>query len=147
MNEDGRNEVAAAAQRTADRIEMAAWVDGLAQWDTFGTYTFRYTCRAWSAQKAFERFMAKTQPGVPVFYAIEHNPSHNEGTHVHALLATSGGLWRRGMWEKWMKQYGYARIEPVGNIGGVTGYCSKYCTKGAAWWNALNCVQGAMRAA
>lgn len=134
----------AALQRTLESIEMATWVHGLAHWDTFATLTFRYQCRDWSAQKAFERFVERQQPGVPVFYALEFNPGDNLGTHVHALLATSGGLYRRAMWSEWFQRYGRARIEPVAKIGGVTGYCSKYCTKSRVWWNVLNCQQSAI---
>ena len=125
----------------------ADWVQGLAPWDTYFTNTFRWAVSEDSARRIFERWIAKKQPRVPVFYGIDPNPSGDGGHHVHALLAATGGCYRRQAWADWYqdgKGYGTARIVPVESIGGVSGYIAKYPLSGARWWNVLNCQQGAL---
>lgn len=145
-------------QARADEFVMADWVSHLASWDTYLTLTFRpgrrlvgarhfhwvdtVTCEA-GAQKSYERWWKKLQPGVPTIYGIDPNPSGDGGHHVHALAATSGGMYRRDAWEDWQKYFGNSRILPISTIGGVSGYIAKYPLTGARWWNVLNCRQPA----
>jgi hypothetical protein len=149
----------------AKEMGLACWVAALAPWDTYFTNTFRsgrrmigggtrhpgrnpvrwidtHVCEA-GAQKSFEHYWKKIQPGVPCIYGIDPNPSGDGGHHVHALAATSGGLYRKDAWEKWQELFGNARIVPVESIGGVSGYIAKYPLTGARWWNVMNCRQPA----
>jgi hypothetical protein len=121
-----------------------AWVQTLASWDTVISGTFRWVSSEDSVRRCSERWFHRQQPGVPVFYGIDPNPSGDGGHHLHGILATSGGMYRKDAWADWWKRYGVNRIEPILNIGGVSGYCAKYPLTGARWWNVLNCVQQAL---
>jgi len=126
-------------ETVAREMEHAEWVQGLASWDIFFTGTFRWTCSEASAQRIFERWVGKVQPGVPTLYGLDPNPSGDGGHHVHGLLASSDA-YRKALWEDWFNRYGRARLEPIANIGGVSGYVAKYPLTGARWWNVLNCT-------
>lgn len=147
------------ASRVAAEMEMTEWVKQLATWDTYGTNTFRtgrrligppfrwvdtVTCEA-GAQKSFEHWWKRLQPGVPSIYGIDPNPSGDGGHHVHWLAATSGGMYRKEAWADWQDLFGNSRIVPIILIGGVSGYIAKYPLSGARWWNVLNCRQPAFR--
>ena len=120
----------------------ADWVKSLAPWDTYFTNTFRWPASVDSARRLWERWIKKYQPGVPVFYGIDPNPSGDGGHHVHSLLASGGGCYRKEAWDLWWHRYGVNRVVPVTSIeGGLSGYCAKYPLSGSRWWNVLNCVQ------
>jgi hypothetical protein len=123
---------------------MATWVALLAPWDSYFTNTFRWPASEDSTRRLWTRWIAKQQPGVPVIYGIDPNPSGDGGHHVHALLASSGGLYRKDAWTDWFSHYGVARIVPVDSIGGVSGYIAKYPLTGARHWDVFNCGQLAL---
>lgn len=135
----GRNE-----EVIAREWEYAEWVKDLAPWDTYFTNTFRWPASEDSARRLWERWIRRQQPGVPVFYGIDPNPSGDGGHHVHALIASSGGCYRKDAWSDWWKRYGTNRVVPVESIGGVSGYIAKYPLSGSRWWNVINCTQGAL---
>lgn len=113
---------------------MADWVYQLAPWRVIAHHTFAWEASIWSAQKSYERFMAKNLRSVSYFYACEQNPGR-PGFHVHALWADCEGVQRSEIWNRWMDLYGRNRIEPVRGREDVASYCSKYVTKEGAWWN------------
>jgi hypothetical protein len=117
-----------------EQQEMASWVAGLAPWSVIAHHTFVWEASIWSAQKSFEKFMARDCRDVSYFYAIEENPSR-DGHHVHALWSNCEGVQRSRVWERWKERYGRNRIEPVRSVMDVTSYCAKYVTKEGAWWN------------
>jgi hypothetical protein len=127
----------------AAELEMVAWIQALSTWDTFFTNTFAWPASEDSCRRIWERWIRSFQPGVPVFYGIDPNPSGDGGHHVHALLASSGGIYRSQAWDSWYQRYGVNRVEPIAAIGGVSGYVAKYPIGGARWWNVLNCRQQA----
>jgi len=116
------------------QAEMARWVHQLAAWKVIAHHTFEWEASVWSAQKSYERFMAKSCREVSHFYALEQNPGR-PGFHVHALWADCEAVQRSGIWQRWQTLYGRNRIEPVRGITDVARYCSKYVTKEGAWWN------------
>jgi len=116
------------------RQEMFLWVNGLAPWKVIAHHTFVWEASIWSAQKSYERFMAKRCADVSYFYALEENPSR-DGHHVHALWADCEGVQRSEIFARWKESYGRNRIEPVRSRQDVAAYCSKYVTKERAWWN------------
>lgn len=113
---------------------MADWLDSLARWEVFATLTFRWEASSWSAQRAYEKFMARHCPDVSYFYALEENPSR-DGHHVHAIWHGTLGLHRKKAWKSWFTRYGRARIEPVRGKESVQSYCAKYVCKERVWWN------------
>ena len=118
--------------------QMTQYVHGLAPWTVFAHHTFSWEASVWSAQKSYERFMAKACPEVSYFYALEQNPGRS-GFHAHALWADCEAVQRTKVWERWFATYGRNRIEPVaspveGRLG-VARYCAKYVSKEGAWWN------------
>lgn len=121
-------------QRAVDNLQMADWVNWLAPWQVISHLTFSWECSLDSGRRCYEKFMRKHLPQVSYFYALEQNPSR-DGFHVHALWADAGSVFRKEAWSAWFKTYGRARIEPVRSHEDVSGYCSKYVTKGSAWWN------------
>jgi hypothetical protein len=135
----GRNEDVIAYE-----MEHAEFVASLASWDVYLTGTYRWPASEDSVRRTSERWFNRQQPGVPVFYGIDPNPSGDGGHHVHSLLATSGGMYRRDAWADWWARYGTARILPLTSIGGVSGYLAKYPMTGSRWWNLLNCHQSAL---
>ena len=138
----GRN-----VERIAYEMEHADWVASLATWDTYITGTFHWPASEASAQRCSEKWFKRMQPGVPVFYGIDPNPSAiadpnvQGGCHMHGLMATSGGMYRKDAWADWKERYGVNRIVPVTEIGGVSGYLAKYPLTGSRWWNVLNCTK------
>ena len=118
----------------SDKLQMAVWVDGLAPWSVIAHHTFVWEASIWSAQKSYERFMAKSLGDVSYFYAIEENPSR-DGHHVHALWADCEGVQRSEIFARWKATYGRNRIEPVRCVENVASYCAKYVMKERAWWN------------
>ena len=121
-------------QGTVDALQRAAWVNALAPWRIIAHLTFSWEASFDSGRRVYEKFMARKLPHVSYFYALEQNPSR-DGCHVHALWADCGGVYRKEVWADWFQRYGRCRVEPVRNYEDVCGYCSKYCTKEAAWWN------------
>jgi len=122
------------AMAVAEKLELAGWVSSLAPWRVIAHHTFVWEASIWSAQKSFEKFMARELRDVSYFYAIEENPSR-DGHHVHALWADCEAVQRSRIWERWKERYGRNRIEPVRSVMDVTSYCAKYVTKEGAWWN------------
>jgi hypothetical protein len=118
----------------SQKLEMSAWVSGLAHWQVIAHHTFVWEASIWSAQKSYEKFMKRECKDVSYFYACEENPSR-DGHHVHALWADSTGVHRSHIWERWKERFGRNRIEPVKSRDDVVSYCSKYVTKEGAWWN------------
>ncbi len=116
------------------KLEMSCWVNALANWQVIAHHTFSWEASIWSAQKSFEKFMAREVRDVSYFYAVEENPSR-DGHHVHALWAECEGVHRSRIWERWKERFGRNRIEPVNSINDVSAYCAKYVTKKGAWWN------------
>lgn len=121
-------------QTDLQREELFQWVHALAPWKVIAHHTFAWEASIWSAQKSYERFMAKRCGEVSYFYAIEQNPSR-DGHHVHALWADCEGVQRSEIFGRWKETYGRNRIEPVRSSVDVASYCSKYVTKEGAWWN------------
>jgi len=135
-----------AALKFEGKCEIVRWLEELAPWDVYFTGTFKWprVSQDWAA-KVTESFMARFQPRVPVFYAVERNPGLcDQGNHVHAILATTKGCYRKQMWHGWFSRFGVARVLPITAVGGVAGYCAKYVLKRPVWWNVLNGVQGAL---
>ena len=118
----------------SEKLQMAEWVSGLAPWSVIAHHTFVWEASIWSAQKSFERFMARDCRDVSYFYAIEENPGR-DGHHVHALWSNCEGVQRSRVWERWKERYGRNRIEPVRSVMDVASYSAKYVTKEGAWWN------------
>jgi hypothetical protein len=135
----GRN-----VDQVAYEMEVATWVTSLAPWDVYFTNTFRWPASEDSARRLWERWIRCQQPGVPCFYGIDPNPSGDGGHHIHALLASTGGVYRKDVWRAWYVRYGVSRVVPIETIGGVSGYIAKYPQTGARHWMPLNCTQGAL---
>jgi len=132
------------------RLATVAWVQSLAPWEVFATYTWRlkipYDNRPWmprrdatgvniwQAQRAMEQFHRKRElRGVSFFTAIEKNPG-TDGFHVHEMWADCGGVRRSDIWAQWFEAHGRNRIEPIRSTTQVEGYCAKYVTKFDCWW-------------
>jgi hypothetical protein len=96
-----------------------------------------------SARRSFVTWWDLLQPDVPVVFGIDPDPSgFRPGSHhIHGIMATSGGLFRRPAFLDWLARFGRNRIEPIFNIGGVSGYVAKYPLTGARHWEIRNCVQ------
>ena len=121
-------------RRNVAVLEMSGWVHNLADWKVISHLTFAWEARLDSAQRCYEKFMARHLPDVSYFYALERNPAR-DGYHVHALWADTIGVYRRSAWQKWFERFGRARIEPVRDRNDVSDYCSKYVSKERSWWN------------
>jgi len=121
-------------QLAIDKLERVGWIQGLAPWQVMATFTFRWEAGIYSAQRCFEKTMARRLPGVSYVEAIEKNPGR-DGYHVHSLWADCATVYRKEEWAHWHGKYGRAVIEPVRSPGDVSGYASKYLTKDDAWFN------------
>lgn len=71
---------------------------------------------------------------VGIFVAAE---THLSGSyHFHGLLQWGPLRPRRTqVWETLFRTYGRSQVQEIADIGGVTGYVSKYITKSPAWWD------------
>lgn len=134
-------------QRVRDAFQMGTWINSLAPWQVFATFTWRDKVFLYrdgspkacgvsldSARRGYESFMAKQLPYVSYFYAIEPNPSR-DGHHVHAIWADCLTVRRKAIFEEWLKKNGRNRIEPVRGLGSVVDYAAKYLTIANVWWN------------
>jgi hypothetical protein len=130
----GEDECLRKLQLALDKLQRAAWIQKLADWQVMGTFTFRWNASIWSAQRCFEKTMARRLPGVSYVEAIEANPSR-DGYHVHSLWADCASVRRKDEWKNWFHRYGMARIEPVRVAGDAAGYASKYLCKADAWFH------------
>lgn len=122
------------AQAKWDELQISDWVNILAPWQVISHLTFAWQASFDSGRRVYEKFMRKHLPGVSYFYALEQNPSR-DGCHVHALWASGGTIFRKGVWGEWKGVYGRARIEPVRGHQDVSQYCAKYVTKERSWFN------------
>lgn len=115
-------------------LHMGAFVERLAVWKVFGTFTFRWCATVDSAKRCFERFLrARLPSSVSAFWVVEVHPG-GHGAHVHALFDRTD--WpRKEMWEAWFKRYGRARIEPLRSFRGREYCASKYVCKDTSWWS------------
>jgi hypothetical protein len=135
-------------QLQRDKLQRVEWLRDLAPWKVMATFTFRWSAGLYSAQRCFEKTMARRLPGVSYVEALEANPGR-DGYHVHSLWADCESVFRRNEWANWLKRYGRARIEPVRNASDVSGYASKYLLKDDAWfnvklqWHRLQAIKGA----
>jgi len=121
-------------QLALDKMQRAQWIQQLADWQVMATFTFRWRASIWSAQRCFEKMMARRLPGVSYVEAIEAHPG-GHGYHVHALWADCAQVNREREFWNWLDRYGRARIEPVKVPGDAAGYASKYLCKDDAWFN------------
>ena len=124
------------------RALQEAWVALLRQWpwEWFGTLTFRDPVHPEAAAKRFDAFAArlnralygprwyKHHVGIQWVRALEYQ--RRGVIHFHAVIAGVAGQ-RRSHWVKvWNDLAGYARIEPIRNMGAVLRYLSKYVRRG-----------------
>ena len=116
-----------------DRVQLKAYVLGLAPWKIFGTFTFSRPRDEFDAQRRYQAFMDRTCPRVSHFYAVERNPS-SAGHHIHAVWANCDDIVRRDVWRQWFHQNGRNRIEPIKEQLGAAFYCAKYLIKGSVLW-------------
>lgn len=83
-------------------------------------------------------------PGTMGFLAGEE---HKTGyLHLHGLIRPRGmydskdevaGRWfSEEAWQRLYKRFGRSQVDPINSIGGVIGYCTKYCGKHLTdyWW-------------
>lgn len=114
-------------------------------WDSFATITFMRKERY--PEHAIQKSMAHLVSFFPYGFigAEEH---YLGGWHCHALLST--GITQKGHYATPeahieaidnlcyldLNQVGkFRRVAPISNLGGVTGYITKYITKELAGWN------------
>lgn len=121
-----------------DRQNVVDFIHELCPWQIFFTGTFKGEFSEAATQRAFERFMEESYPGVSYFYVIESNPSRC-GHHVHALMHSGETIWRNEMNQTWDKRFGFNKVEKIRSVADVEDYCTKhvmtYLAKGGGWWN------------
>jgi hypothetical protein len=146
-----------AQRKTLQKEIVVSWVQGLARWDAWATFTFQtqealdghlWLPSADLAERIFLGWHKRLQRGRGAFYVVEQHPG-GHGPHLHALLA-SQGAWRRSLWLSWFNRWGRARVESIHRKGGVAGYCAKHLlgyemtkqfNRGIPW-GVLNCNRG-----
>jgi hypothetical protein len=129
-----------------------AWVDFLSkyEWQWFATFTFKEAIHPEAADKRF-RYWTRVldesngvNPRKPAtskrrcFWVRGLEWQRRDVLHFHALMGNlpyeicstpQMKLWQEA-WLTLGERTGFAKILPVGLIGGACGYVSKYCAKG-----------------
>jgi hypothetical protein len=101
---------------------------------------FQSWLRDWYAQEAADRgigeeFTRRYKRGkrdAVGAYVVTLELQRRGQWHWHALLQfpeSLGELWRSTGWKLWKERFGFARVEPPAQIGGVAGYVAKYVSK------------------
>ena len=121
----------------------SAWAEFLGQWEwqIFATQT--YAEPVGYPRLAMDRLArvlraAAIRYGLPLFAFIAAEEHKQGGYHAHGLVLARGADLRRirgslrFLWLLGFEMYGLCRFEDVKRVGGVSGYVSKYITKGPA---------------
>lgn len=111
-----------------DKVEVyGQWLDTLAEWDFFATWTTRepWTAKAW--RRAISRYLSDVRAS-SYFWGLE---SHRSGyLHAHGLIKDdSGQLTSRFLWKTSFDRFGRSKIILFDPGKGATKYVSKYCFK------------------
>ena len=129
---------------TTHQIELRegweTWVKSFAQWKHFVTLTFRDIVTRDQSENQF-RFLIQvlnrdlfgnhyTRTVGHSYFAYAAGWEHQKrgALHIHALIDRPINF--NVIHAVWNKMAGFAWIEPVTDIDGVSGYLSKYVTKG-----------------
>ncbi len=124
--------------------EMGPWLEGLAPWDWFSTYTFSRLATAEGAHTMFRKHLKwlELKAGQPVYaFRADEYGALNGRFHLHALIGNVARLtpWcgeklPPGTWglpccgvHGW--PCGHARVLPYDPEIGAGGYVAKYITK------------------
>lgn len=124
--------------------QMAGWLDQLAPWDWFSTYTFSELTSAEGAHHMFRIHLGwlEKKAGIPIYaFRADEYGAQRGRLHIHALIgnvarltAFCGERYAPGTWGRpccglhgW--PCGIARVLPYDPAIGATGYVTKYVTK------------------
>ena len=121
----------------------SAWVEFLGRfgWQIFATQTYADPVR--HPRLAMDRLSrvlraAAIRYRLPLFAFLAAEEHKHGGYHAHGLVLARGADLRRVrgllrfLWLLGFEMWGLCRYEDVKRIGGVSGYVSKYITKGPA---------------
>lgn len=130
-------------QEDALKEAWACFLGGF-NWDYFFTVTFRSPRQSWHSEgtvNQLAKYLARRHVG-GVFVGTELHRSR--AIHAHGLinplpvfLGGSEGLDPRWYEEELTRMFGWSRVSWVKDIGGVTGYVTKYCVKGLTAYQLL----------
>lgn len=150
--------IADQSKEDGQQEQMAEWVNGLAPWEDYGTFTYRWEAGLWSAVKGFTKFYNRHElRNVSYFLGVEENPGR-DGYHLHAIFCDHP-VRRSVVWREWFKVYGRIRLTPIVEAAeywqgktlehqvacaspraqAVADYVSKYVCKEGTWWDVRMC--------
>jgi hypothetical protein len=131
---------------------MGTWLDGLAPWDVFSTWTFSRLVQAGGAMYWARKHLrwierAAAQP-IYAFVGVEKGATGGL-VHIHALVGNVGhlkpycdtrlpaGTWGRACCLLHAWPCGYARVLPYDPEKGAKFYVSKFVSKKLAEWELI----------
>jgi hypothetical protein len=119
--------------------EVAMWLNELSDWDAFLNVTFRKRTGLHEARLRVREALTKGARHASAVLFYERNPSGDGGFHAHGLASLESHKVRRDvLWKCFFGECGRTLIEPPKSRGDVLGYCAKYCSKDAAWFDLFN---------
>lgn len=121
-----------ASQKHHATTALSDWLQSM-HWDYFFTVTHRREVRdtIYHTNKLGQRLVSLT--GVAkVFLATEHGNLSPNSIHHHGLISVQGDYARNAsdLWRWSFNRYGRSAFSPIESVGNVSGYCSKYISKG-----------------
>jgi len=127
--------------------EVGNWLDSLAPWTFWCTFTFRYSPSLPSVRRSMEKFNVDVSP--TLFFWGSESGACTGRNHVHALLYFDSQrlhsplfgelpISSRAIWQKAFNRFGRSHVDEFEAEKGASHYVSKYVSKQISDWDILH---------
>ena len=114
--------------------EVGNWLDTLAPWDFWATFTYRYPPSLPAVRRSIERFSAEVSPSL-MFWGSESGACTGRN-HVHALLHFGkpdlgfvAPVSAHALWSVAFRRFGRSHVDAFEPERGASHYVAKYVSK------------------
>ncbi len=131
--------------------EVGNWLDTLAPWNFWCTFTYRYPPSLPAVRRSMCRFDEEVSPSL-MFWGSESGACTGRN-HVHALLYFDDNrlsmplfgavpISARAIWAKGFKRFGRSHVDTFDPERGASHYVSKYVSKRISDWDLIGDING-----
>ena len=136
---------------SAYATEVGNWLDTLAPWNFWCTFTYRYPPSLPAVRRSMCRFNEEISPSL-MFWGSESGACTGRN-HVHALLYFDENrismplfgavpISSRAIWSKAFKRFGRSHVDVFDPERGASHYVAKYVSKRLSDWDLITNAHG-----